>query len=246
MDTDKAFWMKNDKVVWMKNEKIIHVTTRKAWERTMKFRRDFLAERGQIDHLQQLGYDVVLGPFERPQRRYDRHSWCHYVPPQIILAPVVDPDTWKKYPTKIPKPTSGTTRQYENWRVRSDRNLWDRLRAQRWLRRTNDADIDLPLKVSALEFLGFSTSPRNPLFEEFGGPSPASWFIDEMKAGRPRTTYRELTQTTSCVVPRRRRRRREPWILDTRSSPARESGRGRSSSPAREPAGPAHDNWWLD
>lgn len=115
--------MDTDKVVWMNEERVIHVTTRQAWERTMKFRRDFLAEKGQVDHHQELGFDTLLGPFERPQRRYHRKgpSGHEFEPRRIILAPVVDSDTWKKYPIKIPEPTSGMTRQYEHWRVRSDR-----------------------------------------------------------------------------------------------------------------------------
>ncbi|KAG9656841.1 hypothetical protein KCU95_g12378, partial [Aureobasidium melanogenum] len=98
-----------NKVVWMEYEKVIHVTTRKAWEQTMKFRRDFLAKKNQDDLHQRLGYDILLGPYERPRRRYFTTR-----PSRIIQAPVVDADAWKKYPTKIPKPVSGTMRQYEH------------------------------------------------------------------------------------------------------------------------------------
>ena len=159
-----------DKVVWMKSEEVIPVTTRKAWEQVMRFRRDFLAERDdQLDWHQRLGLDILLGPFERPQRRYNKRSprivsGREVEPPRIILAPVVDADASKKYPTKIPKPVSGTTRRYEHWRVRSDRNLWNYLRAERRLSRI---DPTLVLKVTSLEFLKWSIRRDDPLLEEF-------------------------------------------------------------------------------
>ncbi|KAG9949373.1 hypothetical protein KCU85_g4419, partial [Aureobasidium melanogenum] len=247
-----------DKVVWMEYEKVIHVTTRKAWEQTMKFRRDFLALKNQDDLHQKLGYDILLGPFERPQRRYRERmprsyppGISGYQPARIILAPVVDSNTWKKHPTKIPKPASGTTRQYDNWRVRSDRNLWDQLRAERWLRRKYDADEGLPLKVTALEFLGWSIPAKDPLFEEFGGPRPAQWFIDEMVAGRPRTVFQPLLKNIPGTLPplrhcrKRKMRFSSPYLM---SSPELDSQAepGRSPSPAQETFDATLDDFWLD
>lgn len=247
-----------NKVVWMEYEKVIHVTTRKAWEQTMKFRRDFLAEKNQKDLHQKLGYDILLGPFERPQRRYRERmprsyppGISGYQPARIILAPVVDSNTWKKHPTKIPRPVSGTTRQYGNWRVRSDRNLWDQLRAERWLRRRYDADGTLPLKVTALEFLGWSIPWNDPMLEEFGGPRPAQWFIDEMVAGRPRTVFRALLKNIPGTLPQLRRCRKRkmrspsPFLM---SSPelTSQTDSGWSFSPPLEKVDATLDDFWLD
>ncbi|KAG9759595.1 hypothetical protein KCU73_g3310, partial [Aureobasidium melanogenum] len=234
-----------DKVVWMEYEKVIHVTTRKAWEQTMKFRRDFLAEKDQEDHHQALGYDILLGPFERLQRKY-----YYTTPSRIIQAPVVDADACKKYPTKIPKPVSGTMRQYEHWRVRSDRNLWDHLRAERSVTREGQyPDETLPLKVTALEFRSMRWT--DPLFEEFGRPCPAQWFIDEMVAGRPRTIFRPLLKNIPGALPPLRRCRKRkmrspsPFLM---SSPEldSQSDSGRSSSPPRETFDVTRNDFWLD
>ncbi|CAD0090882.1 unnamed protein product [Aureobasidium vineae] len=124
-----------DKVVWMQyrdgEEFTIRITSREAWEQVMKFRREYLAERNQPDHHKELGLDILLSPLERPQRHKKKEGPSprrldpkHIARPRrVVRAPVVDSNAYQKRPTKIPSPTSGSTRKYEHWRVRSDRNL---------------------------------------------------------------------------------------------------------------------------
>ncbi|KAG9684518.1 hypothetical protein KCU95_g12906, partial [Aureobasidium melanogenum] len=232
-----------DKVVWMEDEKVIHMTTRKAWERIMKFRRDFLAERKHTDWHQRLGYDVLLGPFERPQRRYFDER-----PPNIILAPVVDAKAWEKHSTKIPKPVSGTTRQYEHWRIRSDRSLWNHLRNNR---RINRKGKMLVLQVTALEFLKFSLKRDDPLFEEFDYRCSLSLFENETKAAQAKPLFRQLLKTTQRALPPLRRRTIRRMRFDspsTMSSPELPplSDFGRSPSLPQKIVDVNLDDFWLD
>lgn len=138
----------SDKVVWMKQGETIGVTSRQAWDRVMDLRREILAQAGHHDYHKDLGLDVVLGPYDKPQ---SRGPWKRQTR-EMVSSPE------KQVPSRIPRPLLKTTRKYQHFLVNSDRMLLSKPR-----RRGLGGFV---LKVHGLAFMGWKISGAHPAFAQ--------------------------------------------------------------------------------
>ena len=132
----------------MKQGETIGVTSRQAWDRVMDLRREIVAQAGHHDYHKDLGLDVVLGPYEKPQ---SGGPWKRQTR-EMMSSPK------KQVPSRIPRPLLKTTRKYQHFLVNGDRMLLSKPR-RRGLG-------GLPLEVHGLAFMGWKISGAHPAFAQ--------------------------------------------------------------------------------
>ena len=149
-------------VVWMENDEVMNVTTRKAWEQAIKFRQNFLLEQDQPDYGKGLYLDVILGPFEKPKRRYFKESFKSYMMKYVTMPKRSEIVMEQSVEAVADGQASSAEGDWKASRVESDRAL---LRFYRDDLNNSTYDAYLELEVSGLGFM--NCSHRTPMILSF-------------------------------------------------------------------------------